>query len=910
VKTSTATVTLEGVTPAPGVEGTNYNTNKTAASIGGFNLEQILKDNFTLAAASQLQAFGDVSVFVPTTAQIQDFIAARVRDELIARQKIQVWRVEDPSGTTTINDVTTQALSDAFALCINGGGGGNAAAVTNFVPAGLDFAIATSADKVKQEFDKTVTKQYGSLPTTLADKVEGKTVKLNSLGLDLLTGELSVTGDVTIVDAVLDSIDIDAGFEQRVGLKWVDKPDNTQMLEHELHGDPDVDLGAGAWLLVAFLGFLTFGVIGVIIGLIIMAVVEGIASKIGGVVARDQSGKVTGIGAWPGSLDNIGNVEARFVNPVIIDPSGLVFAGSMVVTSAFALTKIDEARSHGPYNVVGNQFVNFNGGLDQPSSKADWRAGDGAVFNLRNVSHRYGKSGVYVAKVKVQVDEAGGATTRHFTRVNVKNVIPVVQFENPEITIEEGQKISLKATFTDDNWLDTHKAWINFGDNTATLDLVVTETNNEPQAKGSVTTEHAWCDNGTYTVLLTVVDSAGGIGVTTMTVNVVNVAPKVYTYKRLCVLKGQPVRLDAVFTDPGWCDTHVGTWDTGDGHIKMATIREKHKAPQGVGIASTSHIYTCKGNYIARITVKDDDGGIGVAYSLITVTELQNAFFENGFRFKPLKDARSTHDDVIVANEWQPFASSILIIDPTIGKVPPFKSGYFIPDEFICRDGQRAQGITLEGAGIAGIRQSICANKGWDYELTTFYHLPVHSTGIARIGIDPTGGTDATADTVVWVEAAAVDEWVHMSVRVTALKNKITCFVGVYQNGGKSELYVDHSRLFMIQACDPYPLIMAKDREECCPVDEVESHDFDKLESYMTHNVTMYYPATAAYQTSSKGVRFVDEHNPIPVFRLDKQAEEKLMNMVVNGTIQLTTGIVKTVIKGTLGKILPLIRKG
>lgn len=907
VKTSTATVTLENVTPAPGAEGANYNTNKTAASIGGIDLEQVLKTSFTAAAASQLKAFGDVSVFVPTMEQIEAFIAARVRDELIARKQIQIWKVEDPSGTTTINDITTQALPDGFALCINGGGGGNAGAVTNFVPAGRDFALAISEAKVKQQFNKTVSDQYGSLPTTLADKVEGKTVKLNSLGLDLLTGELSVNGEVTIVDAVLDSIDIDAGFDQRVGLKWEDNADGTQMLKQELHGDPDVDLGAGAWLLVAFIGFLTFGVIGVIIGLIIMAVVENVASNIGGVVAKDESGKVTGVGAWPGSLDAIGNIQARFENPVFIATDGLMFAGNMTVVSTFALTTVDPAQSSNSYNIIGNQFVNLNGGADKPTSAPLWHTGDGTAFNLRNVSHRYGKSGVYVARVQIQVNEEGGATTKFYARVNVKNVVPVVHFETPVITIEEGQKIVLKAGFTDDNWLDTHKAWINFGDNTATQDLTVTASHNEPQAIGQVSAEHAWCDNGTYTVRLTVQDSAGGVGEATMTVQVVNVPPKVYTYKRLCVLKGQPVRLDAVFTDPGWCDTHIGTWDTGDGHIKMATISEKHKAPQGVGIASASHVYTCIGNHLAKVTVKDDDGGTTTAYSLVTVTSLQNASFEDGFRYKSIKEARRIDEDMIVANEWQPFASPVLIIDPEQRDIPAFKAAYFVPDEFICRDGQRAQGIRLEGSGIAGIRQSVCANKGWDYELTTFYHLPVHFTGMARIGIDPDGGTDATADSVVWVTASSVSEWVHMSVRVTARQRKITCFIGVYQEGGESEMYIDHSVLFMIQPCDPYLLITREkdSREDCCPVDEPEKRDFEQLEKYMTHDLTMYYPGTATYNATASGVRLIDEHNPPPVFRLNRQSGNKLMGMAVNGAIQLTVGLAKTVIKGAVDKILP-----
>jgi PKD domain len=902
-----ATVELTNLAPADGFEGSNYTSNKSLTSLASYDLDAIIKSGFNSAASDKLRGHDPIVVEIPTLLQIQNFIAEKVKAELLFRQRIQVWKVVDPSGTTTIMEVRPKAIANAFAICINPGSGADENAVTYFVPGSRDFAIATSAGKVQTEFNKQRDEQYGTLPTTLSEPVKGKTVKLNSLNLGLETGYLNVTGGVTVVNAVLDSIDVDADFSQKVTLTWEDQPDGTQMLKHVLDGDPDVHMSTWAEILVVIIGVLTFGIIGGIIAAIILVVVNGIASDIGGNVARDESGKVTGIGAWPEHLDNIGNVKARFENPVIIETDGLVFAGNMIISSSYALTSIDMARSHGPYFTSGNIPVNLNGGVDKISSVPLWKTGDGKTFNVRNTTYRYGKSGLYIAKVQIQVTEAGGATTKHFASVKVSNVPPKVHFDLTNITIKEGEEVELKGTFTDDDWLDTHTAWIDFGDNTKTEEATIIETNNEPQAQGQFSIKHAWCDNGIYQVHVKIEDSAGGIGESDMTVTVLNVAPTVFTYKTMCVIKDQPVRLEAVFTDPGWCDTHVGTWDCGDGNIKMATIKEKHESPKGIGIASVSHIYKCLGTYLANVVVIDDDGGKGMAFLLVTVNELMNKGFENGFRFRINKDNRAL-SDAVVGNEWQSFAEPIIVLDVNQKSSQNFNAVYFMPDEFICRDGQRSQGLKLDGTGIAGVRQTICTNIGWDYEFTAFYHLPVSAQGVAVIGIDPTGGVLATSDKVVWVRSLPVNEWVHISVRVTAKSRLITCFIGVQQETGQSEMYIDKTRLFMIQPCDPISLIMKPEKnDEQRTGDQMQHNDFSEIETFMALNLNAMTIPAGTYQPSFQGVRFVDAENPAPRFQLDKQTFEKAVEILAKGAFNMAVNLVKQTVGATLGRILPFM---
>ncbi|HEY5746201.1 MAG TPA: hypothetical protein VIU12_09015 [Chryseolinea sp.] len=880
VFTSTATVALENMTPSAGEEGSNYSFNKTAAGAVGVDLENLIKTNFQGVAATQLHLMGDIKINIPTLSQIEAFISGAVRSELLRRKSLEIWKTEDPTGTTTIQNVQPKALSDALSICINGGGGSDANAVTNFVPASRDFAIAISTGKVLEEFEKKEHEQYGqNIPPSkkLDERVEGKEVILNELGLELHNGYISVVGDVTVVDAIADSIDVDAGFEQKVKLHWEDVSGGGQMLKHELDGDPDVSLSAAAWLLSALIGFLTFGIVGLIIALVVIAVVEGVASSIGGSIARDESGKVASIGAWPESLDNIGNVKAHFENPVIIEDSGLVFAGVMIITSVAEDTSLDMARSHGPYQAIGNQFVDLNGGAAKPTSLAKWRTGDGQLFAARSQSYRYGKSGLYIANVEIKVDETGGATTRHYTKVEVKNVAPVVAFDSPVISVVEGDEVELAFSFTDQNWLDKHIAWVDFGDNAAPQNVTVTETNLEPLGKGQGVVKHAWCDNGEYKVTAYVQDDVGGLGTATCQVVVANAPPEIICPKHFYVLKDQPVRLEVFFTDPGWCDTHVATWDCGDGTVKMSTIKEVHKAPKGMGVASIVHIYKCKGNLIAKISVTDDDGATTTASMLVTVLMLENANFENGFRIKGQDRQREAVGLSIVANEWLPFTEPFKNLDPQI-KQAPFEAAHFAAEEFINREGQRAQAIKINGSGVSGILQTVSVNLDWEYEFTVHYHLPEISSGQFVIGLDPEGKQDPTSASVVWVFSEADDQWVHASVRTKALADKITCFAGVLQNEGSSILYIDKTALYMIQplVLRPKPEQPRKDPQQLPPCKATSSDMYDLsevdrlFEDFTQKRVAI--PSEAAGKKSS--------------FALTAESGRQVMNILTKGVGQ------------------------
>jgi hypothetical protein len=65
----------------------------------------------------------------------------------------------------------------------------------------------------------------------------------------------------------------------------------------------------------------------------------------------------------------------------------------------------------------------------------------------------------------------------------------------------------------------------------------------------------------------------------------------------------------ADFSDPGAYDSHVATWEWGDGTSSPAIIEETG----GVGTITGSHAYTTPGVYTIRLDLLDDDGGSAVA---------------------------------------------------------------------------------------------------------------------------------------------------------------------------------------------------------------------------------------------------------------------------------------------------------
>jgi len=115
----------------------------------------------------------------------------------------------------------------------------------------------------------------------------------------------------------------------------------------------------------------------------------------------------------------------------------------------------------------------------------------------------YAAQGLYTVSLQAK-DEDGGASLPVTFTVQVRNLSPLVE-AGPDQTVRVGQSVSFSGAYSDLG-NDTHTIVWDFGDGTA--------------ATGNLTPTHAYARPGTYTVLLTVTDHEGGVGVETLRVDV------------------------------------------------------------------------------------------------------------------------------------------------------------------------------------------------------------------------------------------------------------------------------------------------------------------------------------------------------------------------------------------------------
>ncbi|HEU4641499.1 MAG TPA: PKD domain-containing protein [Gemmatimonadaceae bacterium] len=131
------------------------------------------------------------------------------------------------------------------------------------------------------------------------------------------------------------------------------------------------------------------------------------------------------------------------------------------------------------------------------------------------------------------------------------------------------------------------------------------------------TPTHAYADNGTFTVSLTVTDSRGAASTAvTTSATVTNVKPTVNAGADAAAGVGTAFTLSVSFTDPGSSDAPWAySIDWGDGSAATTGNTSSRTTP-----ISASHTYTAAGTFTVPVTVTDKDGGAGVDTTVITVS--------------------------------------------------------------------------------------------------------------------------------------------------------------------------------------------------------------------------------------------------------------------------------------------------
>jgi len=217
-----------------------------------------------------------------------------------------------------------------------------------------------------------------------------------------------------------------------------------------------------------------------------------------------------------------------------------------------------------------------------------WDFGDTGTSTEQNPTHTYSAVGSYAVTLTVTDDE--GATGTATLTVEVTNAPPVADFTMPPQPYYEGDTVQFTDLSTDSDGVIVAWNWV-FSDGG-------TSTDQNPV--------HTYIEDGEYIVDLTVTDDDGATDSIYRKVVVLNVAPTVDAGP------DQTVRIDSLvdflgsFTDPGVLDTHTIKWEFGDGTTDSGSL-------------STSHTYTASGTYVVKLTVTDDDGGVGSDKLIVTV---------------------------------------------------------------------------------------------------------------------------------------------------------------------------------------------------------------------------------------------------------------------------------------------------
>ncbi len=176
-------------------------------------------------------------------------------------------------------------------------------------------------------------------------------------------------------------------------------------------------------------------------------------------------------------------------------------------------------------------------------------------------------------------------------------------------TISEGANFNEQGEITDPSstsWSGT----VDYGDGSASQALSISGS--------TLTLNHVYKDNGSYAVTVSVTDNQGLTSTATTNVTVQNVSPTVGAI----TTSENPARINtattanATFTDPGMLDTHITSWDWGDGTVSTGTISENN----GSGSVSGSHVYVSTGVYTVTLTVTDKDSSAATqTYQYVSV---------------------------------------------------------------------------------------------------------------------------------------------------------------------------------------------------------------------------------------------------------------------------------------------------
>lgn len=216
-----------------------------------------------------------------------------------------------------------------------------------------------------------------------------------------------------------------------------------------------------------------------------------------------------------------------------------------------------------------------------------WDFGDGATDTGASAWHTYAADGDYTVTLTV-TDSDGGVDT-DVQVIHVGNAAPVITSVSGSTPIVEGDGGSFSASATDAGGDALTYDW-DFGDG---------------RTGSGATLTHAYDQDGTYTVKVTVSDGTDSTSSST-TVVVTNAPPAILSASGTDGVEGTALPFAVVSRDPGALDVLTATWDFGDGTTDSGEV--------------ISHSFPDNGTWTVTSTVTDEHGEFDTETFTVTVT--------------------------------------------------------------------------------------------------------------------------------------------------------------------------------------------------------------------------------------------------------------------------------------------------
>ncbi|NTU81110.1 MAG: hypothetical protein HGA45_17300 [Chloroflexales bacterium] len=364
---SAATVSVGALRPALGREGATYARNRLRLPLLGDLIQAQVREYSERVA----QGLGDISIPTPTVAEIEALIGDHVHQELVARRQIAVWTADANVAGLSVTTIAVRALPNVLAIGLNAGEGADLGAVANVIPTGRQFGVAISSGCVQQIIAETRA-AHGFADTDLPRRLTlgGREVQLTALDVAVMAPAIRMRGSGTVHDPFLGTFIVGAQVRADIGLHWEQQRTGnaqaSQTIGLRIRGAPAValEVSLAYWVIAAALALIAFGALQLLGSLIVVSgvlILRVISWRLGqGLVARTITEVLRDMVVWPSNLTRIGRARAVFVDPVVVEPWGMILAGDVVPgahDSPDAFGRRDPEMTHAGIRPLGAQAL-------------------------------------------------------------------------------------------------------------------------------------------------------------------------------------------------------------------------------------------------------------------------------------------------------------------------------------------------------------------------------------------------------------------------------------------------------------------------------------------------------------------------------------------------------------------------